>query len=84
MGDSSLNDSKVPLGEGEMVFLDAKCGDFVVICFDQNIPSDWWIGRILSRLGNSRDPTVNTIFQVVNVDTGDIRTINADCVIRII
>ncbi len=42
--------------------------------------SDWWIGQVISREGNSIDPSVNTLFQVVDIDTGAVEIINADCV----
>ena len=67
-----------------MIFLDAKCGDFVAVSSDQDALSDWWIGQIISKVGNSMEPTVNTLFQVIDVDTGAVRTVNADCVRGII
>ncbi len=63
-----------------MVFLDAKCGDHVIIASDQDVMTDWWVGQIISRLGNSIDPSINSLFQVVDVDTGNVKVINADCV----
>ena len=65
-------------------FLLAKPGDIVVI--DEVFPavgvgqSGWWVGHVIHVIGGARDPCVNTLFQVACVDTGMIRTINADLV----
>ena len=67
-----------------MIFLKAKCGDYVAVFSEQESSSDWWIGRIISRSGSSIDQNTNTLFQVVDVDTGVIKIINADCVVGII
>ncbi len=82
---TSLHGSKSFSVDDEEVFLNAQCGDFVAISSkQQDTPSSWWIGQIISRFGNSVDPTVNTLFQVIDVDTGAVKTINADCVKGII
>ena len=67
-----------------MIFLDVKCGDFVAISLEQDVSSNWWVGQVISRFGSSIDPSVNTLFQVVDVDTGAVSIINADCVRGII
>ena len=67
-----------------MFFLDAKCGDFVAVSSEQDTVSDWWIGKIISQSGSSIDPTVNTLFQVIDIDTGAVKIVNADCVRGII
>ena len=65
-------------------FLLAQPGDFVAISPSQGTSVDWWIGQIITRVGSSSDPSINTLFQVVDVDTGSVRIINADCVKGII
>ena len=71
-------------------FLLAQPGDFVVVMSESNSPvededeSDWWIGHILHVTSGARSPRVNSIFQVVDIDTGCIATINADLVKRIL
>ncbi len=65
-------------------FLQVKTGDFVVIGEGASVlgsdDSSWWLGRVLHVVGGARDPDSNSIFQVVDVDTGCIKTINADLV----
>ena len=65
-------------------FLLAKPGDIVVV---EDIPpvfgaeeADWWVGHVIHVTGGARDPYANSLFQVVCVDTGMIRTVNADVV----
>ena len=65
-------------------FLDVRCGDFVAISTANQSPINWWIGKVLNRVGNSIDSDVNTLFQVVDIDTGVVKIINADFVIGII
>tara|TARA_Y100001968_G_C19059676_1_gene573164 strand:- start:28 stop:273 length:246 start_codon:yes stop_codon:yes gene_type:complete len=69
-------------------FLDVSLGDLVVVEEDQpffqgEIPH-WWLGYVIHIQCGARDPGVNSLFQVVNVDTGSIRTINADLVTKIL
>ncbi len=66
-------------------FLSVKCGDLVaVVSLSHGKTNDWWVAQVLSRVGNSLDPQINTLFQVIDVDTGNVKTINADLVIGII
>ena len=66
-------------------FLSVKAGDCVVIksqCYDsssQNI-QDYWIGRVIYCIGGARDPSSWTLFQVINIDNGEVKIINADTV----
>ena len=34
---------------------------------------DWWMGQVIWREGGARDPKVNTMFQIADIDTGVIR-----------
>ncbi len=69
-------------------FLSVRAGDFVVVedvpikSFDKEI--EWWIGCVLFRVRGARDGSTNTIFQVFNIDTGNVICINADQVTRIL
>ena len=65
-------------------FLLAKPGDIVVVEESDSVvggdKADWWIGLVIHVIGGARDPRVNSLFQLACVDTGMIRTINADLV----
>lgn len=61
-------------------FLEVRLGDMVVVA----PPSGpWWIGRVIHREGGARC-NANAFFQVACVDTGVIRTLNADAVAEIL
>ena len=66
-------------------FLSVKAGDCVAIksqCHhssSQNI-QDYWIGRVIYCIGGARDPSSWTLFQVINIDNGEVKIINADTV----
>ena len=70
------------------IFLEVKAGDFVVV--DENsfssppVHSNLWIGQVLYIVGGARNPSLNSIFQVANIDTGHIKNINADLVVAIL
>ena len=65
-------------------FLRVQCGDFVVVGLSKGKTNDWWVAQVLSRTGSSLDPRINTLFQVIDVDTGSVKIINADLVIDIV
>ena len=71
-------------------FLFVKPGDHVVIRNekppenDQNSWNDYWIGRVINCIGGARNPNSWTLFQVADIDTGEIIIINADTVERIL
>ena len=65
-------------------FLYAQCGDLVAVKFSHSKTADWWAGHVLNRVGSSLSPGINTLFQVVDVDTGKVKIVNADLVIGII
>ena len=66
-------------------FISVKDGDCVVIksqsyhSSSQNI-QDYWIGRVIYCIGGARDPSSWTLFQVINIDNGEVKIINADTV----
>ena len=70
-------------------FLVVKPGDYVVI--RGGIASDntqnglhYWVGQVINCIGGARDPNSWTLFQVANIDNGEIIIINADIVERIL
>ena len=72
------------------VFLFVKPGDHVVIRNekppenDQNVCNDYWIGQVINCIGGARSPNSWTLFQVANIDNGEIIIINADAVEKIL
>tara|TARA_Y100000991_G_scaffold199731_1_gene171611 strand:- start:249 stop:503 length:255 start_codon:yes stop_codon:yes gene_type:complete len=71
-------------------FLIVKPGDYVVIEDEmasdntQKCRHDYWIGQVISCIGGARNPNSWTLFQVANIDNGEIIIINADTVERIL
>ena len=71
-------------------FLVVKPGDHVVI--RDGIASDntqsgrnnYWVGQVINCIGGARNPNAWTLFQVANIDNGEIIIINADTVERIL
>ena len=63
-------------------FLDVKRGDIVLV---RRGPRDnCWIGRVVHVVSGPRDSSINSIFQIVDLDTGLVKTLNADLVEGII
>ena len=71
-------------------FLFVKPGDHVVIKSEkepgstQNDHHEYWIGQVISCIGGARNPNSWTLFQVADIDNGEIIIINADTVERIL
>ena len=71
-------------------FLIVKPGDYVVIRDgiasdnSQNGRHEYWVGQVINCIGGARDPNSWTLFQVANIDNGEIIIINADSVERIL
>ena len=71
-------------------FLIVKPGDYVVI--GDGIASDdtqnglhnHWVGQVINCIGGARNPNSWTLFQVANIDNGEIIIINADTVEKIL
>ena len=66
-------------------FLSVKAGDCVAIKSQRYHSSsqsiqDYWIGRVIYCIGGARDPSSWTLFQVINIDNGEVKIINADTV----
>ena len=71
-------------------FLFVKRGDYVAIknevnCEDTNKKSkNYWVGQVINCIGGARNPNSWTLFQVANIDNGEITVINADIVEKIL
>ena len=71
-------------------FLFVNPGDHVVINNEkppgntQNGRHEYWIGQVINCIGGARNPNSWTLFQVVDIDNGEIIIINADTVERIL
>ena len=71
-------------------FLFVKTGDYVIINNEktnrdtQETENNYWIGQVINCIGGARNPNSWTLFQVVNIDSGEITIINADIVERIL
>ena len=72
------------------VFLFVNPGDHVVIKNEkppgniQNGRPEYWIGQVINCIGGARNPNSWTLFQVADIDNGEIIIINADTVERIL
>ena len=71
-------------------FLFVNPGDHVVIKNEkllgnnQNGRHEYWIGQVINCIGGARNPNSWTLFQVADIDNGEIIIINADTVERIL
>ena len=70
-------------------FLFVKPGDYVAIKNEESWEDtkgkkkNYWIGQVIDCIGGARNPNSWTLFQVANIDNGEITIINADIVERI-
>ena len=71
-------------------FLFVRPGDYVVIKNEKNYENtneknkNYWVGQIVACIGGARNPNSWTLFQVANIDNGEITIINADIVKKIL
>ena len=82
-------DRRIDEQRGERpLFLDVKPGMTVVVRCDflsgETRDKDWWMGQVIHCTGGARKPEHHNIFQIADVDTGEIRWVNADLVIHIL
>ena len=82
-------ESRSPAEDQEMpAFLSVRPGNFVIVRAQQQVAlqpdEDWWLGHVLWCEGGARDPKINSLFQVADVDDGSIRWVNADEVTHIL
>ena len=71
-------DHSSPTKGGDDKFLYVRPGRFVIVGGEEKQKNQWWMGQVIFCEGGARDPKVNSLFQVADVDTGVIRWINAD------
>ena len=67
--------TKIKMNEPE--FLKVKLGDTVLVGKDE-------IAKVLSFVGGARDPDSPTLFQVANVDSGEIKFVHGEEVKQIL
>ena len=70
-------------------FLFVRPGDYVAIkkenCEDTKQKNEnYWVGQVIDCIGGARNPNSWTLFQVANIDNGEITIINADIVEKIL
>ena len=70
-------------------FLFVRPGDHVVIkkenCENNKEKyKNYWVGQVIDCIGGARNPKSWTLFQVANIDNGEITIINADIVEKIL
>ena len=70
------------------LFLDVAPGMTVIVRHDNLIGEkrnkDWWMGQVIHCGGAARDPSIHNLFQIADVDSGEIRWVNADLVTHIL
>jgi len=71
-------------------FLFVRSGDYVVIKNEENCEdnkeknNNYWVGQVINCIGGARNPNSWTLFQVANIDNGEITIIYADIVEKIL
>jgi len=71
-------------------FLFVRPGDYVIIKDEENCENNkeknknYWVGQVIDCIGGARNPNSWTLFQVANIDNGEITIINADIVKKIL
>ena len=71
-------------------FLSVRPGDYVAIKNEENCEyikvknKNYWVGKVIDCIGGARNPNSWTLFQVANIDNGEITIINADIVEKIL
>ena len=71
-------------------FLFVRPGDYVAIKNEENCQDtkeknkNYWVGQVIDCIGGARNPNSWTLFQVANIDNGEITIINADIVKKIL
>ena len=70
------------------VFLDVLPGMTVIVRHDfltgEAQDRDWWMGCVIHCGGAARDPRIHNLLQIADVDSGEIRWVNADLVSHIL
>ena len=45
---------------------------------------DWWMGQVIHCGAATRDPYIHNLFQIADMDSGEIRWVNSDLVTHIL
>ena len=76
------------MGSATPEFLFVRPGDYVAIKRNyedtEEKNKNYWVGQVIDCIGGARNPNSWTLFQVVNIDNGEITIINADIVEKIL
>ena len=68
----------------ESIFLAVTSGDVVIVQDNQrHAPESWWMGEVIHIVSGARGPDPS-LFQVACIDTGVIKTVNADQVTKVV
>tara|TARA_B100001063_G_scaffold5294_1_gene3927 strand:- start:9067 stop:9360 length:294 start_codon:yes stop_codon:yes gene_type:complete len=74
--------------EARPEFLDVRRGDFVIVQEQQTVAQaktdGWWMGHVIWIDGGARNPDINSMFQIADVDDGAIRWVNGDEVLKVL
>lgn len=79
----------VAVKAGDPIFLSVKAGMTVIVRHlpEVGLTSDddrWWMADVIYVEGGARNPSVPTLFQVADVDSGEVLWVNADLVTHIV
>ena len=79
----------VAVKAGDPIFLSVKAGMTVIVRHlpEVGFTSDddrWWMADVIYVEGGARNPNVPTLFQVADVDSGEVLWVNADLVTHIV
>ena len=70
------------------VFLSVQLSDIVIIqeasLASESGEADWWMGFVISIQGGARNSFQNSLLQIADIDTGDVKWVNADLVTLIL
>ena len=65
-----------------------KAGQFVVVQETPNVvmsdKTTWSVAEVIWCEGGARNPAHKTMFQVMDVDTGTVKWVNANCVTHVL
>ena len=86
---SQEHSAPAPLNESDALFLAVQAGMTVIVehlpeCGFATEAGRWWMADVIHVDGGARNPRVPTMFQVADVDSGEIRWVNADLVTHIV
>ena len=75
-------------GDAPPLFLSVRPGQFVVVSETPNVvmsdKTTWSVAEVIWCEGGARNPAHTTMFQVMDVDSGVVKWINADAVTHVL